>query len=125
MAQEAIHSLKNSKTKGMLVKLDLAKAYDKKNWGYLQKILKASGFDEIWISWVMSMVTTLVLSIFLNRSPAKAFNATRGLRQGDPLSSFLFILTVEGLGRYIKSKFCSAQYTGLRLWGNDLPLTHR
>jgi len=50
VAQEAIHSLKNSKTKGMLIKLDLAKAYDRINWGYLQKILKAFSFDERWIS---------------------------------------------------------------------------
>jgi len=68
VAQEAIHSLKNSKTKGMLIKLDLARAYDRLNWGYLQKMLKAFGFDEICISWVMSMITTPVLSILLNRS---------------------------------------------------------
>ena len=87
--------LKKTKTKGMMAKLDLAKAYDRLNWEYLQKMLKAFGFDERWISWVMSMITTPVLSILLNRSPTKAFNATRGLRQGDPLSSFLFILTTE------------------------------
>ena len=117
MAQEAIHSLKKSKTKGMLVKLDLAKSYDRLNWEYLQKILKAFGFNERWINWVMPMVTTPVLSILLNRSPTKAFNATKGLKQGDQLSPFLFILAVEGLGRYIKEKVYIEQYTGLRSGG--------
>jgi len=125
VAQEAIHSLKRTKTKGMLVKLDLAKAYDRLNWDYLQGILKAFSFYARWISWIMSMVTTPVLSIMLNGSPTNAFNATRGLIQGDPLSPFLFILVVEGLGRYIEEKVQSEQYIGLRLWGNDLPLTHQ
>jgi len=73
----------------------------------------------------MSIVTIPVLSILLNGSPTEAFNATRGLRQGDPLSPFLFILTAEGLGRYIKAKVYNEQYKGLILWGNDLPLTHQ
>jgi len=71
------------------------------------------------------MITMLVLSILLNRSPTEAFNATRGLRQGNPLSMFLFILTTKGLGRLIKTKVYNEQYKGLRLWGNDLPLTHQ
>lgn len=58
VAQEAIHSLKNSRHKGMMIKLDLAKAFDKLSWEYLQKILKAYGFDDRWIEWVMSMITT-------------------------------------------------------------------
>jgi len=73
----------------------------------------------------MSMVTTPVLSIMLNGSPTEAFNATRGLKQGDPLSPFLFILAAEGLRSYINAKVRSEQYTGLRLWGNDLPSTRQ
>eukprot|EP00253_Pinus_taeda_P007285 PITA_07285 len=46
VAQEAIHSLQNSRHKGMMIKLDLAKAYDRLSWEYLQKILKAYGFDD-------------------------------------------------------------------------------
>ena len=71
------------------------------------------------------MISTLVLSILLNGSPTKAFNAIQGLRQGDPLSPFLFILAAEGLRWYIKEKAQREQYTGLRLWGNDLPLTYQ
>jgi len=73
----------------------------------------------------MSMVTTPVLSIMLNGSPTEAFNATRGLRKGDPLSPFLFILVEESHKRYINLKARSEQYASLRLWWNDLPLTHQ
>lgn len=125
VAQEAIHSLKNSKHKGMMIKLDLAKAYDRLSWEYLQKILKSYGFDDRWIDWVMSMITMPIMSILLNRTPIEAFNPSKGFRQGDPLSPFLFILVVDGLGRMIKARVNSGQLKRLRLWGEELPLTHQ
>lgn len=64
----------------------------------------------------MSMTTTLVLSVLLDGSPTEAFNASRGLKQGDPLSPFLFILATDGLGRQIKAKVNNEQHKGLRLW---------
>jgi len=104
VAQEVIYSLKISKTKGMLIKLDLAEAYDRLNLGYLQQILKAYDFDDRWINWVMSMITMPVMSVLLNGSPTEAFNPSIGLRQGNLISLFLFILAVDGLGRLIKAK---------------------
>jgi len=53
IAQEVIHSLKNSKNKGMLIKLDLAKAYDRLSWEYMGGTLKAHGFDKRWVMWIM------------------------------------------------------------------------
>lgn len=73
----------------------------------------------------MSMITTPVLSALLNRSPTEAFNPSRGLKQGNPISPFLFILAADGLGRLIKAKVNRKQLKGLILWGNDLPLTHQ
>jgi len=53
VAQEVIHSLKNSRNKGMLIKMDLEKAYDHLSWDYLGGILKAHGFDKRWVKWIM------------------------------------------------------------------------
>jgi len=53
-SQEVIHSLKHLKAKGMLIKVDLSKAYDRLSWPYLLNILKAFGFDPQWINWVSS-----------------------------------------------------------------------
>ena len=65
-AQEAIHSLKSIKTKGMLKKIDLAKAYDRINWSYLNAILKAYGFDQRWVHWIHSFISNPNFSIMLN-----------------------------------------------------------
>jgi len=65
-------------------------------------VLEAFDFEKRWIEWVYSMISTPIFSILVNGIPSNTFNATRGIRQGDPISPFLFIMAAEGLGRVIK-----------------------
>lgn len=125
VTQEVIHSLKVKKQKGMMIKLDFSKAYDRLNWNYLEKVLESFGFNRRWIAWIHSLISSPNFSILVNRTPTKTFNASRGIRQGDPLSPFLFILAAEGLGRFIKQEREANRIKGLNLWGNNLPLTHQ
>ena len=69
LVHEVIHSLKCTRRPGMMIKLDIAKAYDKLSWKYMDKMLEAFGFSHDWVEWVMSLVTTLFLNILMNSSP--------------------------------------------------------
>lgn len=108
-----------------MIKLDLSKAYDRLNSKYLKEILEAYGFEKIWIEWIYNMISTLNFSILLNGVPTTTFRATRGIRQGDPISPFIFILAAEGLGRYFKKELRERRIRGIRIWGNDLPITNQ
>jgi hypothetical protein len=115
LAHEVIHSLKTTKTPGMLIKLDLSKDFDRVSWQYLRSMLEAFGFDHHWVDWIMKLTSSAFFSILVNGVPSQPFTPSRGIRQGDPLSPFLFILMAEGLGRYIKTTILEGTLKGLPL----------
>eukprot|EP00253_Pinus_taeda_P009142 PITA_09142 len=73
----------------------------------------------------MELVTTTSFSILLNGAPSKTFTPSRGLRQGDPLSPFLFILMMEGLGRVIKMENAKGRTQGIKLTLDGVAYTHQ
>lgn len=115
LSHEIIHSLKQSKQAGMILKLDLSKAFDKLSWTYIQQMLIAFGFCPMWIRCIMSLISSSFVSILVNGIPSRPFTPSRGIRQGDPLSPFLFVLMAEGLVRYIKQALHSQQLKGLSI----------
>ncbi|KAK2652971.1 hypothetical protein Ddye_012827 [Dipteronia dyeriana] len=97
ITEEVIHSWKKSESGGILLKLDFEKAYDSVCHDLLYKVLNSMGFGVMWIDWIKSCVSSPLLSVLINGSPSKEFSMDRGLRQGYPLSLFLFNLAVEVL----------------------------
>eukprot|EP00253_Pinus_taeda_P036193 PITA_36193 len=114
LAQEMIHSLHLRKEAGMLMQLDLSKAYDKVSWSYLEAVLEAFGFSKQWIKWILALIKSLRYSILVNGAPSVPFSPSRGIRQGDPLSPFLFVILMEGLSRLIAKKKAEGQIKGLQ-----------
>jgi exonuclease III len=124
LAHEVIHSLQKTKTPGMLLKLDLSKAFDKISWEYMKELLLAFGFEELWVTWILNLTSTAFFSILVNGVPSRPFTPSRGIRQGDPLSPFLFIIMVEGLSRSIHAAVGNGSLEGLSLHGISPPISH-
>ena len=88
----------------MAIKIDLEQAYDRMEWCFIHKALHPFHFPQNLIKVIMSCVTSTKVSILFNGGKLEAFSPSRGLRQGDPLSPYLFILCMEYLGHLIEKK---------------------
>jgi hypothetical protein len=107
IAFECIHSLQNSsdrKGKFCADKLDLAKAYDRVDWEYLEGILTKLGFARQWIIWIMACVKSVSYSVRFNGELLEKFTPSRGLRQGDQLSPYLFLFVADGLSQLLQKE---------------------
>lgn len=108
----------------MAIKLDMAHAYDRLEWKFLLQVLKCFSFNALWRQLIHQCISTVTFSILLNGSPHGRFQPSRGLRQGDPLSPFLFILASEVLSRlfYLEVRFGSLH--GITAVRRAPPVTH-
>ena len=70
LTHEVIHSLKTTKQAGMMLKIDLSKAFDRLSWTYIQKVLFAFGFSPTWIRWVHNLISSAFFSILINGIPS-------------------------------------------------------
>lgn len=127
IAHEAFHALKRKERGGkdfMAIKLDMNKAYDRLEWGILEKILLAYGFVPRWVGLVLKLVTSFTYRYKVNGFISTSITPGRGLRQGDPLSPYLFILVVDVLSHLLIKAKEGARLEGFCLARGAPSLTH-
>jgi len=112
VANEVVDEARKLKKELLLFKVDFEKAYDSVDWGYLDDVMGKMAFPTLWRKWMRECVSTATASVLVNGSPTKEFVMKRGLRQGDPLSPFLFLLAAEGLNVLMTSVVNSNLFTG-------------
>ncbi|KAF7119980.1 hypothetical protein RHSIM_Rhsim13G0172400 [Rhododendron simsii] len=118
IAHEAFHFLKrkkNGKDKFMAVKLDFNKAYDRVEWDFLEALMRKLGFAGVWVGWVMETVASVKFSVLANGESRASISPERGLRQGDPLSPYLFLIVKDVLSKLIQEELRGGHLAGMRI----------
>lgn len=97
----------------MAIKLDISKAYDRVECVYSEAMMRMMRFYDKWISLTMMCMTSVTYLVLLNGEPKGKIIPSKGLRQGDPISPYLFLLYAEGLTAMLKREEAAGHIKGL------------
>ncbi|XP_060962306.1 uncharacterized protein LOC133032394 [Cannabis sativa] len=124
--QEVIHSFNRKKGKEgfFAIKIDLVKAYDRLSWRFIDHVLECSGIPSKFRRRISQCISTTTLNVCLNRGQVGNINPSCGLRQGDPLSPYLFIWAAEVLSRLISQSLDRDLIKGIKLSRGGPVLSH-
>lgn len=126
ITQELINtlSLKQGRVRYMAIKIDLEKAYDRLKWNFVRDMLLLFNVPDSLIKLIMSCVASSSISVLLNGGQLDPFLPSRGIRQGDPLSPYLFIMCMELLSFLIEDKCSFHLWDPLQVSRNGLAFLH-
>ncbi|XP_062109433.1 uncharacterized protein LOC133820653 [Humulus lupulus] len=124
IANEAVEEYRSKGRKGWVFKIDFTKSYDCVDWGFLDSVMKKKGFGDLWRRWIRGCLSSTSFSIFLNGHPRGKFKGSRGLRQGDSLSPFLFTLVADVLGRMIDTAKSKSAFRGFSVGKDNMDVSH-
>ncbi|XP_024013218.1 uncharacterized protein LOC112087542 [Eutrema salsugineum] len=127
LAQENFHALRTNsvcRENFMAIKTDMSKAYDRVEWSFIKALMIKLGFSERWVKLLMFCISSVSYQVLINGEPKGHITPSRGLRQGDPLSPFLFILCTETLISLLNGAERENQISGLKIAQASPPVSH-
>lgn len=103
----------------MAIKLDISKSYDKLEWTFLEAMMLKLGFDEVWISRIMTCVTNISYFVRINGQPCSMIRPSRGLHQGDPIFLYRYLIFAEGLSSLLNEAEKAHKIWGVKVARNS------
>lgn len=125
LAQELVSDIhRNNRGGNVVLKLDMAKTYDRVSWPFLLQVLRRFGFGEVWIDMIWRLILNVWFSVIVNGASQGFFKSSCGLRQRDPISLVLFVISAEVLSRLLNTLSSYRGLTPFRVPLGCLPVTH-
>jgi hypothetical protein len=124
VVNEVVDLAKKSGKSCLIFKVDFEKAYDSVEWSFLDYMLGRFGFCDKWREWIRACVFAGNMSVLVNGCATEEINIQRGLKQGDPLAPFLFLLVAEGLGGLMKKAVEQNRFKGFEVGRNGVIVSH-
>jgi hypothetical protein len=119
-----MHTKKGGRDGLVAVKLDMSKAYDRVEWDFLEKMMVRMGFAAQWIHVIMNCVRSVSYRVKINRNLSEPFVPERGLRQGDPLSPYLFIICAEAFSVLLQKAEDEGTIEGVKICAGAPKINH-
>src|SRR3954463_3352681 len=110
---EIIHEVKVRRHRGVFLKPDFQKAYDRLDWAFLRQVLQRRGLDDRMIGWIMQIVMSGNTAININGEVGPYFKPSCGVRQGDPISPILFNAAIDALAEILEKAKNSGHISGV------------
>ena len=125
IAQEITHTfvLKSWQQQAFMLKIDLAKAFDRLEWNFIVSALARKGLHGHFINLVHACISSPTFSVLINGQPSHKFKSFRGIRQGCPMSPYLFVIAINELSISLNEALQANHLQGISL-GPNCPFVH-
>jgi len=124
VVNEIVDFARKMKRQCLILKVDFEKAYDSVDWGFLEYMMGRVGICAKWVAWMKACVFGGSMSILVNGCPTVEIDIQRGLKQGDPLAPFLFLLVAEGFSGVTRNAVSRNLFKGFKIKNEGMGISH-